>query len=165
MTDFRGAAKALHIATYSGWYRFEQRNGQWAQTEKALTFWKMTALQVDPNDPRHIYVATEHSGLFVSADGGAAWQRANPNVPRLTTVSLLATSRSHFAGTVPAALYRAENGGALAGAGRRARRRARRQFPAKPGVGSAHALYRRRQRNAAPIFCRHRSRRHARQRR
>ena len=93
MTDFRGAAKALHIATYSGWYRFEQRNGQWAQTEKALTFWKMTALQVDPNDPRHIYVATEHSGLFVSADGGAAWQRANPNVPRLTTVSLLATSR------------------------------------------------------------------------
>ena len=38
MTDFRGVAKALHIATYSGWYRFEQRNGQWAQTEKALTF-------------------------------------------------------------------------------------------------------------------------------
>ena len=90
MTDFRGVAKALHIATYSGWYRFEQRNGQWAQTEKALTFWKMTALQIDPNDPRHIYLATEHSGLFVSADGGAAWQRANPNVPRLTTVSLLA---------------------------------------------------------------------------
>ena len=112
MTDFRGVAKALHIATYSGWYRFEQRNGQWAQTEKALTFWKMTALQVDPNDPRHIYVATEHSGLFVSADGGAAWQRANPNVPRLTTVSLLATPGTIFAGTVPAALYRAENGGA-----------------------------------------------------
>ena len=104
MTDFHGAAKALHIATYSGWYRFEQRNGQWAQTEKALTFWKMTALQVDPNDPRHIYVATEHSGLFVSADGGAAWQRANPNVPRLTTVSLLATPGTIFAGTVPAAL-------------------------------------------------------------
>ena len=80
MTDFRGAAKALHIATYSGWYRFEQRDGQWAQTEKALTFWKMTALQVDPNDPRHIYVATEHSGLFVTADGGAAWRcdRARP---------------------------------------------------------------------------------------
>ena len=112
MTDFRGVAKALHIATYSGWYRFEQRNGQWAQTEKALTFWKMTALQVDPNDPRHIYVATEHSGLFVSADGGAAWQRANPNVPRLTTVSLLALPGAIFAGTVPAALYRASNGGA-----------------------------------------------------
>jgi photosystem II stability/assembly factor-like uncharacterized protein len=111
MTDFRNAAKALHIATYSGWYRFEQRNGQWTQTEKALTFWKMTALQVDPNDPRHIYVATEHSGLFVSADGGAAWQRANPNVPRLTTVSLLALPGAIFAGTVPAALYRASNGG------------------------------------------------------
>ena len=165
MTDFRDAAKALHIATYSGWYRFEQRNGQWAQTEKALTFWKMTALQVDPNDPRHIYLATEHSGLFVSADGGAAWQRANPNVPRLTTVSLLATPGTIFR------RYRA--GGALprverrhlAGAGRRACRRARRQFPAKPGVGRAHALYRRRQRNAAPSLCCHRSRRSARQRR
>src|SRR5258705_4044281 len=112
MTDFRNAAKALHIATYSGWYRFEQRNGQWAQPEKALTFWKMTALHGDPSDRRHIYVATEHSGLFVSADGGAAWQRANPNVPRLTTVSLLATPGTIFAGTVPAALYRAENGGA-----------------------------------------------------
>ena len=101
---------ALHIATYSGWYRFEQRDGQWAQTEKALSFWKLTALQVDPNDPRHIYVATEHSGLFVSDNGGAEWKRAKPNVPRLTTNALLALPGTILAGTVPAALYRASNG-------------------------------------------------------
>jgi hypothetical protein len=104
-------AKALHIATYSGWYRFEQRDRQWTQVEKALTFWKMTALQVDPSDPRHIYVATEHSGLFITHNGGAEWQRAKPNVPRLTTTSLLALPGTILAGTVPAALYRANNGG------------------------------------------------------
>jgi photosystem II stability/assembly factor-like uncharacterized protein len=111
MTQFRGDAKALHIATYSGWYRFEQRDERWTQVEKALTFWKLTGLQVDPLDPRHVYVATEHSGLFVSANGGAEWKRAKPNVPRLTTVSLLALPGAILAGTVPAALYSAANGG------------------------------------------------------
>ena len=106
-----GKTKALHLATYSGWYRFEQRDQQWLQTDRALTFWKMTSLQVDPDDARHIYLATEHSGLFVTGNGGADWKRPNPNVPRLTTVSLLALPRTIFAGTVPAAVYRANNGG------------------------------------------------------
>ena len=112
MSRDNGKAEALHIATYSGWYRFEQRDRQWTQTEKALTFWKMTSLQVDPDDPRHVYVATEHSGLFVTANGGAEWKRANPNVPRLTTISLLALPGTILAGTVPAALYSASNGSA-----------------------------------------------------
>src|SRR5262249_49354875 len=89
----------------------EQRNGQWTQVEKALTFWKLTALQIDPRDPRHIFAATEHSGLFISDNGGADWKRAKPNVPRLTTVSLLALPGAVLAGTVPAALYRAPSGG------------------------------------------------------
>ena len=110
MTPFNGKADTLHVATYSGWYRFQQLDGQWTQTEKALSFWKLTALQVDPNDPGHIYVATEHSGLFVSYNGGAEWQRAKPNVPRLTTNALLALPGTILAGTVPAALYSANNG-------------------------------------------------------
>ena len=110
MTDFRDAAKALHSATYSGWYRFEQRDQQWMQTDRALTFWKMTSLQVDPEDARHVYIATEHSGLFVSGNGGVDWKRAKPNVPRLTTTSLLALPGMILAGTVPAALYSASNG-------------------------------------------------------
>lgn len=111
MTEANGEKTALHIATYSGWYRFEQRGEQWTQIEKALSFWKMTALQVDPSDPHQVYVATEHSGLFVTGNGGVEWQRAKPNVPRLTTVSLLALPGTIFAGTVPAALYRASHGG------------------------------------------------------
>ena len=112
MTRTDGNADALHIATYSGWYRFEQSDGQWTETERALTFWKMTSLQVDPADPRHVYVATEHSGLFVTDDGGAVWKRATPNVPRLTTNALLALPGTILAGTWPAALYSASNGSA-----------------------------------------------------
>jgi hypothetical protein len=111
MTSSNARTDALHIATYSGWYRFGQRNDQWTQIEKALTFWKLTSLQVDPQDPLKVYVATEHSGLFVTDNGGVAWKRAKPNVPRLTTVSLLALPGAILAGTVPAALYRASNGG------------------------------------------------------
>ena len=71
MSPSNQTSDALHVATYSGWYRFEQRNGQWTQVEKALTFWKLTALQIDPRDPRHIFAATEHSGLFISATTAA----------------------------------------------------------------------------------------------
>src|SRR5262245_21847009 len=105
-----GANAALHIATYSGWYRFERRGQRWDKTHKALTFWKLTSLQVDPNDGAHVYVATEHSGLFVTHDGGTQWQRAKPNVPRLPTNALLALPGKLLAGTWPAALYRASNG-------------------------------------------------------
>ena len=110
MNRDNGKAQAVHIATYSGWYRFEQQNRQWMQTDRALTFWKMTALQIDPEDARQVYIATEHSGLFITDNGGAEWKRAKPNVPRLTTTSLLALPGTVLAGTVPAALYRASNG-------------------------------------------------------
>jgi hypothetical protein len=111
MTRTDGKADALHIATYSGWYRFEEKKDQqWTETDKALTFWKMSSLQVDPVDPRHVYIATEHSGLFVTHNGGTDWQRAKPNVPRLTTNALLALPGTILAGTWPAALYRASNG-------------------------------------------------------
>jgi hypothetical protein len=106
-----GKAEALHLATYSGWYRFEPRDQQWVQSDKALTFWKMSSLQIDPQNPRHIYIATEHSGLFITDNGGKDWKRAKPNVPRLTTNALLALPGAILAGTVPAALYKASNGG------------------------------------------------------
>jgi photosystem II stability/assembly factor-like uncharacterized protein len=106
-----GKAEALHLATYSGWYRFENRDRHWVQADRALTFWKMNSLQVDPEDPRHIYLATEHSGLFITGNRGADWKRPNPNVPRLTTVSLLALPGTILTGTVPAAVYSSSNGG------------------------------------------------------
>ena len=102
--------QALHLATHSGWYRLERRGEDWVQVDRALTFWQMSCLQVDPDDPRHLYIGTEHSGMFVSMDGGKDWTRAHPNVPCLTMSSMLALSGKLLVGTMPAALYYKANG-------------------------------------------------------
>src|SRR3970040_2037303 len=112
MTTAQAKAHALHLATHSGWYRFEKSGEDWIQTDRALTYWQMSCIQVDPDDPRRVYVGTEHSGMFVSNDAGKEWTRANPNVPCLTMSAMLALSRRLLVGTMPAALYvSSENGG------------------------------------------------------
>lgn len=95
----------LHLATHSGWYRFERQGEDWVQADRALTFWQMSCIQVDPDNPQRVYIGTEHSGMFVSDNGGKEWLRANPNVPCLTMSSMLALPGKLLVGTMPAALY------------------------------------------------------------
>jgi photosystem II stability/assembly factor-like uncharacterized protein len=102
---------ALHLATHSGWYRFERKGEDWTQTDRALTFWQMSCIQVDPENSKRVYIGTEHSGMFVTDDGGKDWTRANPNVPCLTLSSMLALSGKLLVGTMPAALYSMAEGG------------------------------------------------------
>ena len=102
---------ALHLATHSGWYRCERHGDDWTQVDRALTYWQMSCIQVDPDDRRRLYIGTEHSGMFVSTDGGKEWVRANPNVPCLTMSSMLALPGKLLVGTMPAALYLTSNGG------------------------------------------------------
>ncbi len=97
--------QALHLATHSGWYRLERRGEEWVQTDRALTYWQMSCIQVDPGDRRRVYIGTEHSGMFVTGNEGQDWTRANPNVPCLTMSSMLALPGKLLAGTMPAALY------------------------------------------------------------
>ena len=112
MTMNDGMSKnALHLATHSGWYRFEQQGENWLQVDRALTYWQMSCIQVDPDDSKHVYIGTEHSGMFVTHDGGKDWVRANPNVPCLTMSSMLALSGKLMVGTMPAALFMTSNGG------------------------------------------------------
>lgn len=127
--------KALHLATHSGWYRFEKQGERWTKTARALTYWSATCIAVDPADPKAIYVGTERSGIFVSGDAGASWERPDPNVPRLMITSLLATPDGLLVGTSPASLYRRTAGGweemeSLARAARHA------TFPPNPALGS-----------------------------
>jgi len=96
---------ALHLATHSGWYRFDRQGEDWVQTDRALTFWQMSCIQVDPDNPKKVYAGTEHSGMFVTNDGGKDWRRAEPNVPILEMSALLALSGKLLVGTRPAALY------------------------------------------------------------
>ncbi len=96
---------ALHLATHSGWYRFDRQGEDWVQTDRALTFWQMSCIQVDPENPGRVYIGTEHSGMFVTDNGGKEWLRANPNVPCLAMSSMLALPDKLLVGTMPAALY------------------------------------------------------------
>ncbi len=105
MTKEQNKYNALHLATHSGWYRFERRGEDWVQAYRALTFWQMSCIQVDPDNPRRVYIGTQQSGMFVTDDGGKDWIRANPNVPCLTMSSMLALSGKLLVGTMPAALY------------------------------------------------------------
>jgi hypothetical protein len=102
--------QALHIATLSGWYRFEQDGREWRQVRRDLSYWALTCLAVDPENPKLIYAGTEHSGLFYTNDAGAHWLRANPNVPKMMLFCVLARPGNVLVGTVPAAVYRSKNG-------------------------------------------------------
>src|SRR5712692_10504524 len=84
MTPNGMTKNALHLATHSGWYRFEQQKEDWVQADRALTYWAMSCIQVDPDNPQRVYIGTEHSGLSVTNDGGKEWLRAEPNAPCLT---------------------------------------------------------------------------------
>jgi photosystem II stability/assembly factor-like uncharacterized protein len=97
--------KVLHLATHSGWYRFEPQGEDWIQADRALTFWQMSCIQVDPDHPQRVYVGTERSGMFISENGGKEWSRAQPNVPCLAMSSMLALPGKLLVGTMPAALY------------------------------------------------------------
>ena len=104
-------AKALHVATFSGWYRFEQRGSDFIKTKRDLSYWTLTCMSVDPDDPNTIYAGTEHSGLFYTKDAGAHWYRADPQVPKMFLYSALAMNGGVMVGTVPSAVYRSKHGG------------------------------------------------------
>jgi ligand-binding sensor domain-containing protein len=103
--------KALHVSTFSGWYRFEQDGKQYRQTKRDLTYWTLTCMSVDSANPQKIYAGSEHSGLFYSENGGAKWQRAEPNTPKMMLFSALALDGGVMVGTIPSAVYRSKNGG------------------------------------------------------
>jgi photosystem II stability/assembly factor-like uncharacterized protein len=111
MSKFNGAERALHVATMSGWYRFEQDGRDWKPVKRHLSYWTLTCLAVDPEQPDLVYAGTEHSGLFLTKNGGAQWMRANPNVPKMMLFSALALNGAVMVGTIPSAVYRSKREG------------------------------------------------------
>ena len=93
--------KALHVATFSGWYRFEQDGKQFRQTKRDLTYWTLTCMSVDPDNPEKIYAGSEHSGLFYTENAGKAWKRAEPNTPKMMLFSALRFKRRRDGGHNP----------------------------------------------------------------
>ena len=110
MTETNGK-KALHVATFSGWYRFEQNGKTFRQTKRDLSYWTLTCMSVDPENPQKIYAGSEHSGLFYTETAGKNWRRAEPNPPKMMLFSALALNGGVMVGTIPSAVYRSKNGG------------------------------------------------------
>ena len=46
--------KALHVATFSGWYRFEQDGKEFKQTKRDLSYWSLTCMSVDPGNTQKV---------------------------------------------------------------------------------------------------------------
>lgn len=105
------ARKALHIATRSCWYRYELQSGVWTETEKALSYFSLSCLALDPQNPSRIIAGTENFGLFVSDNRGDDWRRPELNVPSLSTWAMLAYDGGLLVGTRPAALFRSNGAG------------------------------------------------------
>jgi photosystem II stability/assembly factor-like uncharacterized protein len=103
--------KALHVATFSGWYRFEQDGKEFRQTKRDLTYWTLTCMSVDPDNPEKIYAGSEHSGLFYTENAGRNWKRSEPNTPKMMLFSALALNGGVMVGTIPSAVYRSKSGG------------------------------------------------------
>jgi photosystem II stability/assembly factor-like uncharacterized protein len=100
----------LHVGTYSGYYRFQRQADGWQAVNKSLSYWSASCLALDPEDQGSVYIGTEHSGLFISRDGGLSWARPSPNVPRLLVSSVLVAKGELLVGTAPAELYRFSGG-------------------------------------------------------
>src|SRR4029434_1590041 len=84
MSGANAKSKGLHVATMSGWYRFETDGRAWKQVKRDLSYWTLTCLAVDPENPELIYAGTEPSGLFYSNAAGAHSPSANPHIATLT---------------------------------------------------------------------------------
>ena len=141
MSSVNGKNSALHVATMSGWYRFEKDGKEWKQIKRDLTYWTLTCLTVDPENPELIYAGTDHSGLFYSKNAGARWLRADPNVPKMMLFSALALNGGVMVGTIPSAVFRSKARRWLGRVGGCAHQQRSRGLPAEPRAAIAHALF------------------------
>ena len=66
------AKTGLHVATLSGWYRFEYDGGQWRQANRDLTYWTLTCMSVDPQNSAIIWNTPVYSTRITAARAGSA---------------------------------------------------------------------------------------------
>ncbi|HEX6902154.1 MAG TPA: hypothetical protein VF789_20730 [Thermoanaerobaculia bacterium] len=104
----------------AGVLRSDDGGVHWTRADAGLDAPPVTALAVDPVDPRRVYAATRDSlnplgdGLWVTGDGGATWARAGEE---LRGLAIEAVAASPVAGVVWAStedgrLFRSGDGGA-----------------------------------------------------
>jgi photosystem II stability/assembly factor-like uncharacterized protein len=64
-------AKVMYVGMRDGVYRSEDGGGRWNQAKGAPR--DVAAVATNPKRPGEVYAATTDGRLFVSRDGGRAW--------------------------------------------------------------------------------------------
>ena len=70
--------KALHVATFSGWYRFEQDGKEFKQTKRDLSYWSLTCMSVDPGTRRRSTPAASIRVCSIRRTAARVGSAANP---------------------------------------------------------------------------------------
>lgn len=97
-------------AWYDGVLKSSNGGQTWTAVNQGLEANRVYALIANPNDVAHLFAGTD-MGLFVSDNGGAAWQRPAGSLPG-HSVSELAYSGNTLLAVTDYGLYRSANGGA-----------------------------------------------------
>ncbi|KPJ57189.1 hypothetical protein AMJ49_01075 [Parcubacteria bacterium DG_74_2] len=63
------------------------------------------AVEVDPQNPNLLYVATGAQGIFVSSDGGKSWKQENKGLPSFGTAAVIAKDGYVYAGVGGSGVY------------------------------------------------------------
>ena len=63
------------------------------------------AVEIDPQDPNVLYVASRTEGILVSSDGGQNWSRQNEGLPTLGATSVVAKDGYIYAGIEGSGVY------------------------------------------------------------
>ena len=102
--------KALHVATFSGWYRFEQNGKEFTQTRRDLSYWTLLVCPSTRKIRKRSMPAPsirDCSTARMAAPIGIAPSRRCRNVSLLG----IGAQRRVMVGTIPSAVYRSKNGG------------------------------------------------------
>ena len=86
-----------------GVYKSTDGGNSWTRILK--TEHATMAIEVDPQNPDLLYVATGAQGIFVSSDGGKSWKQENKGLPSLGTAAVIAKDGYVYAGVGGSGVY------------------------------------------------------------
>lgn len=97
----------LYAGTTRGVYRSNDGGLSWQPWAEQLTQITVSALVLDPEDPRTMYAGTKYHGCLWSEDGGRTWLPANDGlaVPTVNSLVIHPDGVSLYAGT-PDGIYK-----------------------------------------------------------
>lgn len=87
----------------AGVYKSTDQGATWTRILETET--ANRAIEVDPQNPNVLYVASRTEGIFVSSDGGQTWHQENDDLPSLAMTSVVAMDGYIYASIEACGVY------------------------------------------------------------